>query len=105
LFYYGKNNLNGVRKGNWKLVLPHSWASYNTEPGRDGNGGKRIQMTVETPELYNMMRDPGEQYNVIEYYPEKAAELMQVVEKARAELGDLNVGMEKGSGNRDIGRL
>ncbi|KJF44654.1 sulfatase family protein [Draconibacterium sediminis] len=105
LFYYGKNNLNGVRKGNWKLVLPHTWASYNTEPGRDGNGGKRIQMTVETPELYNMMRDPGEQYNVIEYYPEKAAELMQVVEKARAELGDLNVGMEKGSGNRDIGRL
>ncbi len=105
LFYYGKNNLNGVRKGNWKLVLPHTWASYNTEPGRDGNGGKRIQMTVETPELYNMMRDPGEQYNVIEYYPEKAAELMQVVEKARAELGDLNVGIEKGSGNRDIGRL
>ncbi|WP_303920567.1 sulfatase [Draconibacterium sediminis] len=105
LFYYGKNNLNGVRKGNWKLVLPHTWASYNTEPGRDGNGGKRIQMTVETPELYNMMRDPGEQYNVIEYYPEKAAELMQEVEKARAELGDLNVGQEKGSGNRDIGRL
>ncbi|WP_347838743.1 sulfatase [uncultured Draconibacterium sp.] len=105
LFYYGKNNLNGVRKGNWKLVLPHSWASYNTEPGRDGQGGRRIKMTVETPQLYNMMRDPGEQYNVIEHYPEKAAELMQVVEEARAELGDLNVGIEKGSGNREIGRL
>ena len=104
LFYYGKNNLNGVRKGNWKLVLPHTWQSYNTEPGKDGYGGKRITMRVEKPELYNMMRDPGEQYNVIDYYPEKASEIMQLVEAARNELGDLNVGMEKGSGNREIGR-
>ena len=103
-FYHGKNNLNGVRKGNWKLVLPHTWASYHTKPGNDGYGGKRINKTVESPELYNMMRDPGERYNVIDSYPEKAAELMKVVESARAELGDLNVGIEKGTGNREIGR-
>ncbi len=103
LFYYGKNNLNGVRKGNWKLVLPHTWRSYNTKPGKDGYSGKRIKMTVETPELYNMMRDPGEQYNVIEYYPEKVKELMKVVNEARVELGDLNVGIEKGAGTREIG--
>ena len=104
LFYYGKNNLNAVRKGNWKLVLPHKWASYHTTPGKDGYGGPRIQMTVETPELYNMMRDPGEQYNVIEQHPEKAAEIMKIAEAARAELGDLNVGLEKGSGTREIGK-
>ncbi len=103
-FYFNKNNLNGVRKGNWKLVLPHTWNSYNTEPGKDGNGGRRIKMKVESPELYNMMRDPGEQYNVYDYNPEKVDELMQVVEEARAELGDLNIGIEKGSGNREIGR-
>jgi arylsulfatase len=103
LFYYGKNNLNGVRKGNWKLVLPHTWNTYNAKPGMDGHGGPRPKMTVETPELYNMMRDPGEQYNVIEYYPEKATEIMQLVEAARNELGDLNVGLEKGAGNREIG--
>lgn len=105
LYYHGKNNLNAVRKGNWKLVLPHTWASYNTEPGNDGNWGRRIKMTVETPELYNMMRDPGEQYNVIEYHPEKAREIMEVVEKARQELGDLNVGIAKGSENREIGKV
>jgi len=105
LFYLGKNNLNAVRKGNWKLVLPHTYRSYNTEPGNDGHGGKRIQTVVEKPELYNMMRDPGEQYNVIEYHPEKVSEIMTVVEKAREELGDLNVGMEKGSENREIGKL
>ncbi len=104
LFYYGKNNLNAVRKGNWKLVLPHNWQSYNTKPGMDGEGGPRIKMTVEKPELYNMMRDPGEQYNVIDYHPEKVAEIMPLVEAARAELGDLNVGVATGSGSREIGR-
>lgn len=104
LFYYGKNNLNAVRKGNWKLVLPHTWQSYNTEPGKDGYGGRRIRKTVESPELYNMMRDPGEQFNVIEYYPEKAEEIIKLVEAARAELGDLNIGLEKGAGSRQIGR-
>ncbi len=105
LFFYGKNNLNAVRKGNWKLVLPHTWQSYNTKPGMDGNGGPRIRKNVEKPELYNMMRDPGEQYNVIEYHTEKAAEIMHLVEAARAELGDLNVGLESGSGSREIGKL
>ncbi len=105
LYYLGKNNLNAVRKGNWKLVLPHTYRSYNTEPGNDGHGGKRITTVVEKPELYNMMRDPGEQYNVIEYHPEKVAEIMAVVEKAREELGDLNVGLELGSENREIGKL
>ena len=62
-------------------------------------------MEIETPELYNMMRDPGELYNVIESYPEKVKELMVVVEEARKELGDLNVGIEKGEGNREIGKL
>lgn len=104
-FYFGKNNLNAVRKGNWKLVLPHSFMSYDTTPGNDGYGGKRIKKDVEAPELYNMMRDAGEQYNVIESYPEKVEELMKVVETARAELGDLNVGIEKGTGTREIGKI
>ena len=105
LYYHGKNNLNGVRKGNWKLVLPHTYNSYHTTPGNDGHGGKRIKVTLEKPELYNMMRDPGEQYNVAEQYPDKVKEIMEVVDKARKELGDLNVGIEKGSENREIGRL
>lgn len=105
LYYLGKNNLNAVRKGNWKLVLPHTWRSYDAEPGNDGHGGQRISKTVEEAELYNMMRDPGEQYNVIEYHPEKAEEIMAVAERAREELGDLNVGLVKGSENREIGQL
>ena len=41
----------------------------------------------------------------IEYHPEKVTEIMAVVEKAREELGDLNVGLERGSENREIGKL
>ena len=105
LYYHGKNHLNGVRKGNWKLVLPHTYRSYDTKPGNDGHGGKRTQVEIKQPELYNMMRDPGEQYNVAEYYPDKVAEIMIEVEEARKTLGDLNVGLEKGSENRPIGSM
>jgi arylsulfatase len=105
LYYYGKNNLNGVRKGNWKLVLPHTYKSYNAKPGNEGHKGQRLKATVEKPELYNMMRDPGERFNVIESYPEKVEELMNIVEKYRKELGDVNVGIAKGNENREIGKL
>lgn len=105
ILYYQNDRLNAVRKGNWKLVLPHTWRSYDSKPGNDGYSGKRIEMVIEEPELYNMMRDPGEQYNVIDYYPDKVSEIMEIVGKARQELGDLNVGIEKGFGTREIGNL
>lgn len=105
-YYYGKNNLNAVRKGNWKLVFPHTYQSYEaTLPGNDGYGGPRINIQVERPELYNLMRDPGERYNVVEVYPDIVAELMVIGEMAREDLGDLNHGIEKGTGNREIGML
>ncbi len=104
-YYYGENNLNAVRKGNWKLVFPHTYGSYNTLPGNDGVGGPRIQTKVETLELYNMMRDPGEDYNVIDLYPKIVTELQVIAAKARKELGDLNVGIKLGEENRKIGKL
>ena len=104
-YYYGKNNLNGVRKGNWKLVFPHTYSSYEaTVPANDGRGGKRIKISLDSLELYNLIRDPGERYNVIEMYPDIVAELLKVGDKARADLGDLITGIE-GSGVREIGKL
>jgi len=104
LYYKGKE-LNAVRKGNWKLVLPHIWRSYNAKPGNDGNRGLRIEMTVEKPELYDLIRDPGERYNLADSYPDKITEIMLIVEEARNELGDLNIGSEKGEGTRVMGQL
>ena len=55
-------------------------------------------------ELYNLIRDPGERYNVIDLYPEILEELIAVGEKARKDLGDLNTDVE-GEGVREIGKL
>lgn len=104
-YYFGKNNLNAVRKGNWKLVFPHTFMSYHALPGNNGKGGPRIMVTVDSLELYNMMRDPGEEYNVLDLYPEIVEELQEVAAKARKELGDLNVGIETGIGTRNVGKL
>ncbi|MEM8900435.1 MAG: sulfatase [Bacteroidota bacterium] len=104
-YYYGKNNLEAVRKGNWKLVYPHEHRSYHALPGNDGVGGPLPRGIVDTLELYNLMRDPGEAYNVISLYPDKVEELKKVGDKAREELGDLLTGREKGTKNREIGTL
>ena len=104
-YYFGKNNLNAVRKGNWKLVFPHTYASYEaTVPKNDGHGGKRIKIELDSLELYNLVRDPGERYNVVEMYPEILEQLLEVGDEARADLGDLITGIE-GSGVREIGKL
>ncbi len=105
LYYLGKNNLHAVRQENWKLVLPHSYNSNTSNYGNDGHNGKTIRKQIEEPELYNLRRDPGEVFNVIDSHPDKANEMMKIVEKARMELGDMNVGIAKGSENREAGRL
>ncbi|NQY08791.1 MAG: sulfatase [Flavobacteriales bacterium] len=105
VLYYKSDGLNAVRKGNWKLVLPHSYRSYSPEPGKDGKPGKRVAVVIETAELYDMSRDPGERFNVIESNPEIVADIMIEVEKARKELGDWNLKIFQGEGTRPVGQL
>ncbi len=88
LYYYNRNSLEGVRLGNWKLVLPHPSRSYNgVKPGKDGFPGEYAKITTGL-ELYDLRRDPGEQYNMVEQYPEVVAEIQKIVEQARKDLGD-----------------
>ena len=94
-----------MRKDRWKLVFPHSYGSYHALPGNDGKGGKRVRTSVDSLELYDMSRDPGEEYNVIELYPDIVDELQEVATRARQELGDLNQGIESGAGSRPVGKL
>jgi arylsulfatase A-like enzyme len=105
LFYLGTNELRCVRKGNWKLVLPHTYESYELGmPGNGGFPGRRVRVKVDSMMLFNMMRDPGERNNVIDMYPEKLQELLLVVESAREDLGDKLTGRE-GNGTRPVGTL
>ena len=103
-YYYGNNNLEAVRKDNWKLILPHTSRSYEgVLPKNDGHGGpyNRIETGLE---LYNLRRDPGEEYDVIKLYPEIVKELMDLAEIARKEMGDNLTGV-KGSNVRKNGKL
>ena len=103
-YYYGNNNLEAVRKDNWKLLLPHSSRSYKgVLPKNDGHGGpySRIETGLE---LYNLRRDPGEEYDVIKLYPDIAKELLDLAEIARSDMGD-NLTGRKGSNIRKSGKL
>lgn len=87
-YYYGNNQLEAVRKDHWKLVFPHKYRSYeDVAPGNDGLPGEYNTKTAGL-ELYDMRRDPGERYNVIEQHPGIAAELEKIGEEAREDLGD-----------------
>tara|TARA_X000001036_G_scaffold252908_1_gene235406 strand:+ start:2436 stop:3857 length:1422 start_codon:yes stop_codon:yes gene_type:complete len=99
-YYYGKNNLEAIRKDNWKLVFPHETRSYkNVLPKNDGHPGPYSKFTAEYA-LYNLRRDPGEEYNVIELYPAVVKKLEDLAEIARNDLGD-NLNNRKGNTVRE----
>jgi len=105
LYYYHQNSLEAVRNDRFKLVLPHLGRTYaGFLPGNDGQAGQVNERHQENLALYDLIRDPGERYDVKSLYPEVMAELMRVVEAARMDLGDDLTGCE-GAGRRMIGRV
>jgi len=105
LYYYRKNSLEAVRKGNWKLVLNHPGRTYiGFKPGSDGlPGGTNENFSFEEG-LFDLRRDPGERYDVKEFYPEVVAELKKLADEARSDLGDDILNM-KGQGRREPGQI
>jgi arylsulfatase A-like enzyme len=104
-YYYGQNSLEAVRNGHWKLVFPHPGRSYEGfEPGKDGMPGPVNSNYPFEAGLYDLRRDPGERYNLIEYHPDIVAELEQIAAKAREDLGDHLTG-NPGKNRREPGRI
>ncbi len=105
LYYYRKNNLEGVRKGNWKLVFAHPGRTYHGfEPGKDGFPGATNENFNFEEGLYDLRRDPGEQYDVKAFYPEIVAELKKIADEAREDLGDDLTG-HPGKNRREPGKV
>lgn len=106
LYYYRQNSLEAVQRDYWKLVLPHeNYQSYRGQkPGNDRWPGPYATEKITSNELYDLRRDPGEWYNVAEYYPEKVKELQALAEEARIDLGDENTGAQ-GANRRKIGTI
>jgi arylsulfatase len=103
-YYYYQGELCGVRKGDWKLVLPHKYRSYvGVEPGKDGWPGPYARGESGL-ELYNLKDDISEKNDVADLHPEIVAEINKIVNEARRTLGDDILDME-GSEVRPCGRV
>ena len=100
LYYYYGTELHAVRRGRWKLHVPHGYPSYEgQEPGRDGFPGKTVRREMGYA-LYDLESDIGEGTDLAELYPDVVADLMGLADKARADLGD---GPKPGPGVRPGG--
>jgi len=95
-YYYG-DRLEAVRKGKWKLHLPHAYRSYvDMVPAeRDGYPAKTHQRQIGLA-LYDLSKDPGEKEDLAAAQPEVVKELQAFAESERKRLD---------AGKRPVGRL
>ncbi len=103
-YYFYERSLCAVRKGNWKLVFPHRYRSYQgVDPGNDGFPGP-YAFQKSGLELYNLKYDKGEKHDSSQYYPEIVNELSKIGDSVRQELGD-NITKTRGKAVRKPGRI
>lgn len=104
-FYYKSNELQAVRSGKWKLMLPHTYRTMEGQaPGKDGTPGRYTNVVIESPELYDLDADVGETKNVAEANPEVVKKLLALAERMRGDLGD-SLTARQGDGVREPGRV
>lgn len=89
-YYYHTTQLQAVRSGKWKLVLPQTQKF-------EGWSGKKKDTPIQ---LFDLSVDSGESKNLAELHPDVIARLSKLAEKARQELGD---GDKNGEGQRPAG--
>lgn len=101
--YYRQGELQAVRSGPWKLILPHdAYCIVPDQPGTGGKPGKSETRKITQPELYHLGNDLSETTNLASDRPEVLKQLLDVAEKGRRELGD-SLTKTPGSGVRPSG--
>jgi arylsulfatase A-like enzyme len=101
-WYYYMSELQAVREGRWKLMLPHSYRTYDRlTPGMGGFPGPTGKGRVSRA-LFDLEADPGEHRDVADLHPGVVERLLTIAADARADLGDKGVA---GAGQREPGRI
>ena len=82
-YYFCRNELHGVRRGKWKLLLANRKNYYGYVKDRGSSG----------MELYNLETDIGEKHNLADQHPEVVSELLELARAFQwpAELGDTSI--------------
>ena len=94
--YHVNTHLQAVRQGRWKLHLPRPYPVPWLSPGlRRPHVAEADRFAVETPLLYDLESDVGEQQDVAAEHPDLVKTLLALADKARSEIGDYDrVGSE-----------
>ena len=124
-YYYAGDELQAVRSGPWKLHLPHEYLTPAVPAGKDGKPANFANLKPESMQqsglrgiasrhgylirklelsLYNLEDDIGESTNMADKQPQIVARLLDLAERARADLGD-SLAKRQGSGIRPSGKL
>jgi arylsulfatase A len=94
-YFYVGNDIQAVRRGKWKLHLPHAY-EHVIEAGSDGLRGKTETKSIELS-LFDLDADIGETMNVAAAHPTVVVELQRMAMKFDAELKS---GVRKPGGER-----
>ena len=91
-YYYYCSQLQAVRSGHWKLMLPLEarWVNF-----------QRKTMKGELA-LYDVETDPAESRNVAALHPDVVQRLTRLAQKAREDLGDVD---RPGKNRRPVGKF
>ena len=94
VYYYG-DRLEAVRRGRWKLHLPHAYRSYEAMPPPPRDGSPSVTVQKQLPlSLFDLESDPGERVNVADKHPDLVKELQDFAadERKRLDAGKRPVG-------------
>jgi arylsulfatase A-like enzyme len=95
-YYYNCENLQAIRRGQWKLHLPRSKEQL---PFWDKN---KAFGNLQKPVLYNLRTDKAESTNVAADNPEVVRQMMELADLVREDLGEF---MQRGNSQRPTGLL
>lgn len=77
LLYFDNVHLQCARWGRWKLHV----ARYNSVAYSPAPPGGRLNLPLKSPELYDLVNDPDESYDVAPERPEVVAEIQSRIER------------------------
>lgn len=101
-FYYQSGELQALRHGKWKLMLPHSYRTLAGQETRSDGLPVPYAKAKAGLELYDLAVDAGESRDVAAQHPEVVADLVGIADRMRADLGD-RLTRIRGDGRREPG--